>query len=278
MAVTRLTEIGVRPALLIDASGRYPAANKGSVAMSDYDSPGDESQDDGYFDGDGDHPENSKRGRGEPLQGSFQVSHHTARLPESIGSGVFANALMVLAGQLEVILDFVQRLHEPNRVVARVVLSPTVARQFVATLKQNIERYEETFGELPPLPKPLKRQNRDESNPSSEIAAANPPDAGSAAPGVPAAGGIVGAGINEPGPPRSLPPIEDIYDDLRLDEEMLSGRYANAVIVRHSPAEFAFDFITRFVPNSCVSSRVIVAAPNMRSMVQSLEASVMPKQ
>lgn len=238
--------------------------------MSDYDSAdGDLPEDDSPENGD-DYPQ-QPGGQGEPLQGSFQVSHHTARLPESIGSGVFANALMVLSGQLEVILDFVQRLHEPNRVVARVVLSPTVARQLVATMKQNIERFEETFGELPHLPKPLERRN----SPDSEIASAAPSEPGNMPSG---GGGIVGAGINEPGTPKAPPGIDEIYDDLRLDEEMLSGRYANAVIVRHSAAEFAFDFITRFVPNSCVSARVIVAAPNVRSMLQSLEASVMPRQ
>lgn len=241
--------------------------------MSDYDSPDEddpfEPNPDEAF---GSHPENRPSGETGPLQGSFQVSHHTARLPESIGSGVFANALMVLSGQLEVILDFVQRLHEPNKVVARVVLSPTVARQLVATMKQNIGRYEETFGDLPELPKPLAQKKQD--SPDSEVA--SPPSMpGDVAGG---GGGIVGAGINERGTPKAPPGIDEIYDDLRLDEDMLAGRYANAVIVRHSAAEFAFDFITRFVPNSCVSARVIVAAPNVRSMLQSLEASIMPRQ
>lgn len=239
--------------------------------MDDSDENDDAAHDDeGGESGNGDHPENRGRTPGDPLQGSYQISHHTARLPESIGSGVFANALMVLSGQLEVILDFVQRLHEPNRVVARVVLSPVVAQQFAATLRQNIERFEETFGELPKLPQPVVTQE-----PTGDVqdAAPTPPSPGDLS-AIPPAGGIVGAGISEPGTPKPPPGIEEIYDDLRLDDEMLYGRYANAVVVRHSPAEFAFDFVTRFVPKSAVSSRVIVAAPNVANMLHSLEASI----
>lgn len=224
------------------------------------------------------HGDGNEAASPDPLQGSFQISHHTARLPESVGNGSFANALMVLSGQLEVILDFVQRLHEPNRVVARVVLSPIVARQFVDTLKHNVERYEETFGPLPRLPQPKQRSDNpddiDEEFPS-HVSNSPAPQSSSDVPGT--TGGIVGAGINEPGTPKELPGIDEIYDDLRLEDDLLSGRYANAVVVRHSAAEFAFDFITRFVPHSAVSSRVIVAAPNVANMLQSLDASVTPK-
>ena len=225
-----------------------------------------------------------------PLQGSFQVSHLTARMPEFIGAGEFANALMVLAGPMEVILDFVQRLSEPNRVVARVVIPPQVARQFAATLRQNIERYEEVFGELPQLPRPIPTEPPDEPAPPAKpdpvvgathagegggggIVGAGVPESGGGA----AAGGVPFHGAIEPGRRVNTPGIDDIYRDLRIADEMMSGRYANAVVVRHTPAEFAFDFITRFVPNSAVSSRVIVAAPNVASMLNSLEHSVRGK-
>ena len=226
-------------------------------------------------------------GYGEPLKGHFQVSHHTARMPEFVGAGQFANALMVLAGPLEVILDFVQRLSEPNRVVARVVLAPPIARQFVETLRQNVERYEETFGELPALPRPVPQEPEPEPEPepqaqpqsaapSGGIVGAGLPETGESGGGS-APGGVPFHGAIEPGRQVNAPGIDDIYRDLRISEEMMSGRYANAVVVRHTPAEFAFDFITRFVPNSAVSARVIVAAPNVASMLGSLEQSVRGK-
>ena len=68
------------------------------------------------------------------------------------------------------------------------------------------------------------------------------------------------------GPPPALPmppnppppaPIDEIYSQLKLPEELMSGVYANAVMIAHTPAEFAFDFITNFYPRSAVSCRVI---------------------
>src|SRR5207302_4392851 len=61
-----------------------------------------------------------------------------------------------------------------------------------------------------------------------------------------------------PAPPTqpTPPPIEEIYSQLKLADEMLSGFYANAVMIAHSSAEFYFDFITNFYPRSAVSCRV----------------------
>ena len=239
------------------------------------------------------------------VHGSFRVDHRTARLPESVGAGQFANALMVAAGPLEFILDFVQKLGEPPRVVARVVMPPLVANQFLQALRHNVGLYEEQFGAIPPLPLPQNRAqplagpgNTAQSSPvASESdspsiqpkegdepgAAGDPPSDnggyggyGGYGPGgdVGTGGGIVGAGIEPGTPPPAMRPIQDIYDELKLDDELLSGRYCNAVIVRHTPAEFAFEFITRFMPHSAVSSRVIVSAPNVPSLMGSLEQAV----
>ena len=245
------------------------------------------------------------------------MDHQTARLPESVGAGQFANALMVAAGPLEFILDFVQKLGEPPRVVARVVMPPVVAGQFLQALKHNVGLYEGQFGPLPTLPRPKATPAEQPSDAPAGSTAQNtaqmppvasettdqpdeaeaPQSAGGPAAGgsIGSGGGIVGPGI-EPGSPQSQQagqsypngpngpgssssppvgrPIQDIYDELRLDDELLSGRYCNAVIVRHTPAEFALEFITRFMPHSAVSSRVIVAAPNIPSLMGSLEQAL----
>ena len=258
-----------------------------------------------------------------PVHGSFRIDHHTARLPKSVGNGEFANAMMVAAGATEFILDFVQRLSEPARVVTRVVLSPVVAGQYVQAMRHNIGMYEQNFGPLPMLPRPRSGGQLGEppSQPAGDETAGSPlpsktdaaasvsqtggggdavPPGGSAggssAGGSSAGGGSAGggsagggsaaggegggmagiAGAGFPVPPSVPSPraIEDIYDDLRIDDEMLAGRYANAVVVRHTPAEFAFEFIARFVPASVVSARVIVAAANVPSLVASLEQAL----
>jgi hypothetical protein len=70
------------------------------------------------------------------------------------------------------------------------------------------------------------------------------------------------------GPPPSLPvpqphqrpTIQEIYDNYKLPDEMLSGSYANQVLIGHSPTEFFFDFITGFYPTPAISSRVYIPA------------------
>jgi Protein of unknown function (DUF3467) len=71
----------------------------------------------------------------------------------------------------------------------------------------------------------------------------------------------------QPTPP---PPIEEIYSGLKLPDDMLSGVYANAVMIAHSPAEFYFDFITNFYPRSAVSCRVYMSAPQVPGLLNTL--------
>ena len=78
-----------------------------------------------------------------------------------------------------------------------------------------------------------------------------------------------------PAPPTqpTPPPIEEIYSQLKLADEMLSGFYANAVMIAHSSAEFYFDFITNFYPRSAVSCRVYLSAPQVPGLLNTLTRS-----
>ena len=84
------------------------------------------------------------------------------------------------------------------------------------------------------------------------------------------------------GPPKSLPTpnvehrpsVQEIYQDLRLPDEMLSGCYANTVMIGHSPSEFFFDFITRFYPTAAVSARVYLAASQVPQLLSALTTSL----
>jgi len=78
-----------------------------------------------------------------------------------------------------------------------------------------------------------------------------------------------------PAPPPQAPgdnrgKIAEMYEQLKLPDEMLSGVYANAVMIGHSPAEFWFDFITTFFPRSAVSSRVFLASHHITGMLDTL--------
>jgi hypothetical protein len=75
-----------------------------------------------------------------------------------------------------------------------------------------------------------------------------------------------------PNPPAP-PPIDEIYSQLKLNDDMMSGVYANAVMIAHSPAEFYFDFITHFYPRSAVSCRVYLSAPQVPGLLNTLTRS-----
>jgi hypothetical protein len=80
------------------------------------------------------------------------------------------------------------------------------------------------------------------------------------------------AGLPRPEPERR-PNIKDVYDGLKLSDDKLSGAYANAVRIGHSPSEFCFDFITRFFPTAAVSARIYMTAPQVPRLLESLTAS-----
>ncbi len=146
----------------------------------------------------------------------------------------------------ELVLDFLLRLGEPHRVVARVILPLAVARQMIHA-RRRISKLRRplrarracpvTVPRAPPLPP--RRQPRPSSGGPVRIG--------------PGRGTIPGVSEslhpeNVPAPPPGPPSIDEIYGDLRIPDTLLSGRYANAVLIRHSPTEFSFDFITNIYP------------------------------
>jgi hypothetical protein len=76
-----------------------------------------------------------------------------------------------------------------------------------------------------------------------------------------------------PPPPPTPPQIEEIYSRLKLPDELLSGVYANVVMIAHSAAEFYFDFITSFYPRSAVCCRVYFSVPQMPGILNTLTRS-----
>lgn len=203
----------------------------------------------------------------QPMQGQVRHSHLSARVPESVGLGVFSNGVMILTGPFEVVLDFALRLGEQQRLAARVVLPHVVARQFVAALQDNVNNFERRFGQLPQIPKPVPEKKPEAVEPHVE--------GGLAGEGIASPVPLPGHPENQPSVP-SPPHIEDIYHELKLPDEMLSGRYANAVLIRHSATEFCFDFIANVYPRSAVSARVFLAVPHVVPFLRSLSRSLVP--
>ena len=75
-------------------------------------------------------------------------------------------------------------------------------------------------------------------------------------------------------PNARRPTPQEIYDDLKLPDEVLSGTYANGVMIGHGATEFGLDFLTSFFPQSAVSCRVFVAAGQVPRLLDSLKGAV----
>lgn len=63
---------------------------------------------------------------------------------------------------------------------------------------------------------------------------------------------------------------------VKLDEDIAEGHYANLALIAHSPVEFVLDF-ARTVPGSPqarVQTRVILAAVHAKNLMKALEENV----
>lgn len=73
--------------------------------------------------------------------------------------------------------------------------------------------------------------------------------------------------------PQKQPSAQEIYDELKMPDDQLSGSYANGVMIGHTPSEFKFDFLTNLFPTSAVSSRVFLSAPQVPRLLDSLQGT-----
>lgn len=73
--------------------------------------------------------------------------------------------------------------------------------------------------------------------------------------------------------PKNRPSVQEIYDNLKLPDEELPGHFADGVMIRHSPAEFCFDFVTHFFPHAAVSRRIFMSAPHVPPLLEALRAN-----
>jgi hypothetical protein len=154
----------------------------------------------------------------------------SARVPDKIARGVTATAFMAFYGPNEFVIDFMQLITRPAHLVARVVMTPVVAEQFLGVLRENLSRYQASFGTPPGIPRPGAQE--------------------------------------KPRPPQ------EIYDEVKIAEDQMSGVYANTVLVGHTPAEFGIDFITSFIPHASVAARVYVAAPRVQQLIDTLSGLI----
>lgn len=71
-------------------------------------------------------------------------------LPEGIAEGIYSNLVMIAHSSEEFVLDFIRIMPglPQARVKSRVVVTPQHAKRLLAALADNIDRYEDTHGEI----------------------------------------------------------------------------------------------------------------------------------
>ncbi|TWT66207.1 DUF3467 domain-containing protein [Allorhodopirellula solitaria] len=77
-----------------------------------------------------------------------------------------------------------------------------------------------------------------------------------------------------PDPEQRRPSPQELYDDLKLPDETLSGAYATGVMIGHGATEFGLDFLTNFFPQSAVSARVYLSAGQVPRLLDSLKGAI----
>lgn len=188
-----------------------------------------------------------------------------ARVPEKIGRGAFCTASIVLQTGEVFVLDFLSTMAPPHQVAARIVMPVLTFSQFVTALKTNVALYEEKFGKLAARIQ-SRRPPQATGNPSP-VAEVSHTELPAVAEG---AKETAGRSHDEPQPIR----IADLYEQLKLADELLGGAFASVVMIRHTSEEFCFDFITNFYPRSAVTSRIFLAAGRIPSLLETMTDSL----
>jgi hypothetical protein len=74
-------------------------------------------------------------------------------LPEAVAEGIYSNLFLVSHSATEFVVDFARILPGPpkGKVQARIVMTPPHVKSLIATLQENLSRYERNFGPVPPF-------------------------------------------------------------------------------------------------------------------------------
>ena len=71
-------------------------------------------------------------------------------LTEEIAEGIYSNLAMIAHSNSEFVIDFIRLMPgvPKAKVKSRIVITPEHAKRFLAALKDNIDKYESSFGPI----------------------------------------------------------------------------------------------------------------------------------
>jgi hypothetical protein len=77
-------------------------------------------------------------------------------LSEAAAEGIYSNLVLVSHSSSEFVIDFARLLPGPpkGKVHSRIIMTPSHAKALIATLQENLSRFERNFGVVPPLAGP----------------------------------------------------------------------------------------------------------------------------
>ena len=79
-----------------------------------------------------------------------------------------------------------------------------------------------------------------------------------------------------PAPPPNVPQpnIVEIYEQLKIPEDVAVGAYANTLMISHTASEFCFDFILDLFPRPTVTQRIYLSAPQVPPFLNTLKRTL----
>lgn len=89
----------------------------------------------------------AEENKNKPSQAQNQIN---IELSEEIAEGIYSNLAMIAHSNSEFVIDFIRLMPgvPKAKVKSRIVITPEHAKRFLLALKDNIEKYENSFGAI----------------------------------------------------------------------------------------------------------------------------------
>jgi hypothetical protein len=87
------------------------------------------------------------------MENQEQGNQINIELSEEMAEGIYANLAMIAHSNTEFVIDFIRLMPgvPKAKVKSRIVMTPEHAVRFLQALKDNVERYQDSFGDIKDL-------------------------------------------------------------------------------------------------------------------------------
>jgi hypothetical protein len=87
------------------------------------------------------------------MENQEQGNQINIELSEEMAEGTYSNLAMIAHSNTEFVIDFIRLMPgvPKAKVKSRIVMTPEHAVRFLQALKDNVERYQDTFGDIKDL-------------------------------------------------------------------------------------------------------------------------------